>query len=101
MSARTGSSHQLRLALTAVRMGPALMLLIIVLVLSLLSPVFLSGRNLGNIGLETSVVALLALGQLLVIITAGIDLSVGSSSRSPASSVPCGSETWSWWRGGW
>jgi ribose transport system permease protein len=78
MSATTGDSHQLRWALTAVRMGPALMLLILVVVLSVLSPVFLSGRNLGNIGLETSVVALLALGQLLVIITAGIDLSVGS-----------------------
>ena len=71
-------SQRLTLALTAVRMGPALMLLVLVIVLSLLTPVFLSGRNLGNIGLESSVVALLALGQLLVIITAGIDLSVGS-----------------------
>lgn len=78
MSAATTGSHRLRWGLTAVRMGPALMLLVLVIVMSLLSPVFLSGRNLGNIGLESAVVALLALGQLMVIITAGIDLSVGS-----------------------
>lgn len=78
MSAATTGSHRLRWGLTAVRMGPALMLLVLVVVMSLLSPAFLSGRNLGNIGLESAVVALLALGQLMVIITAGIDLSVGS-----------------------
>lgn len=78
MSATATGGHRLRWGLTAVRMGPALMLLVLVVVMSLLSPVFLSGRNLGNIGLESSVVALLALGQLMVIITAGIDLSVGS-----------------------
>lgn len=72
------SKERLRWGLTVVRLGPALMLLLLVVAMSLLSPVFLSGRNLGNIGLESSVVALLALGQLLVIITAGIDLSVGS-----------------------
>lgn len=78
MSATATRGHRVRWTLTAVRMGPALMLLAIVVALSFLSPVFLSGRNMGNIGLESSVVALLALGQLLVIITAGIDLSVGS-----------------------
>ena len=78
MSATSAGSRRLRWGLSAVRMGPALMLLVLVIVLSLLSPYFLSARNMGNIGLESSVVALLALGQLLVIITAGIDLSVGS-----------------------
>lgn len=72
------NKQRLRWGLTLVRLGPALMLLVLVVVLAFLSPVFLSGRNLGNIGLESSVVALLALGQLLVIITAGIDLSVGA-----------------------
>lgn len=78
MSSTAVGSRRLRWGLSAVRMGPALMLVVLVVVLSLLSPYFLSGRNMGNIGLESSVVALLALGQLMVIITAGIDLSVGS-----------------------
>lgn len=65
-------------ALTVVRLGPVLLLVIIMGVLAALNPLFLSPVNLGNVGLEASVVAILALGQLLVIITAGIDLSVGS-----------------------
>jgi ribose transport system permease protein len=46
--------------------------------MSLLSPFFLTERNLTNLGFQTSIVAVLALGQLLVILTRGIDLSVGS-----------------------
>src|SRR5690606_31011823 len=54
------------------------LLVLIMAVLAALNPLFLSPVNLGNVGLEAAVVAILALGQLLVIITAGIDLSVGS-----------------------
>ena len=38
---------------------------------------FLSGANLSQIGLNTSEVVLLAIGETFVIITAGIDLSIG------------------------
>ncbi len=65
--------------LQIIRLGPALLLLRLAVVMSIASPHFLSTRNFANIGLEASVVAVLALGQLLVIITAGIDLSVGSA----------------------
>jgi ribose transport system permease protein len=44
----------------------------------LASPDFLSADNLFNIGSQTAVVAVIAIGMTLVIITAGIDLSVGS-----------------------
>ena len=40
---------------------------------------FLTSRNIGNVFSQTSVIAVVALGQLLVIITRGIDLSVGST----------------------
>jgi ribose transport system permease protein len=40
--------------------------------------VFLTERNIFNIFRQTNFYALLALGQLIVIVTAGIDLSVGS-----------------------
>ena len=40
---------------------------------------FLTDRNIFNIFRQTNFIALLALGQLIVIVTAGIDLSVGST----------------------
>jgi ribose transport system permease protein len=65
-------------ALRVVEAGPVLILAVVALVMSLLSPFFLTERNLTNLGFQTSIVAVLALGQLLVILTRGIDLSVGS-----------------------
>jgi len=64
--------------LRVVEAGPVLILALVALVMSLLSPFFLTERNLTNLGFQTSIVAVLALGQLLVILTRGIDLSVGS-----------------------
>src|SRR6185295_12285358 len=77
---RRGSQSGLRLVPMKVlrRFGPLLGLLAISTILSFLSPYFLTFDNLINIFRQSSVNALLALGQLLVIITAGIDLSVGS-----------------------
>ena len=69
----------LRIALGAIRIGPALMLVVVVLAMAVLSPVFLSTRNLANVLSQTAAIAVLALAQLLVIVTRGIDLSVGST----------------------
>lgn len=41
-------------------------------------PVFLNRANLLNIGSQISIIAIMAIGMTMVIITAGIDLSVGS-----------------------
>lgn len=60
------------------QLGPLLALIVMILLLSFSSPYFFTVDNLLNIFRQSSVNALLALGQLLVIITAGIDLSVGS-----------------------
>jgi ribose transport system permease protein len=68
-----------RLALALIRTGPVFMLLVVVTAASVLSPVFFTTRNLGNVLAQTAVIAVLALAQLLVIITRGIDLSVGST----------------------
>jgi len=48
------------------------------LVLSFASPYFLTVDNLFAIGLQMAVVAIMAIGQMMIIISAGIDLSVGS-----------------------
>lgn len=53
-------------------------LIVVFVALCFASPYFLTSNNLFNIGVQVSVVAIIAVGQTLVILTAGIDLSVGS-----------------------
>jgi len=53
-------------------------LIVLFIVLSLCAPNFLSGRNLVNVVDQVTVIGILALGATAVIITGGIDLSVGS-----------------------
>jgi ribose transport system permease protein len=65
-------------SLRLVQTGPVLILVLVVVVMTGLSPYFLTERNITNLGFQTSIVAVLALGQLLVILTRGIDLSVGA-----------------------
>lgn len=45
---------------------------------AVVSPNFISARNLSNLSVELSITAVLALGMLLIILTSHIDLSVGS-----------------------
>jgi ribose transport system permease protein len=60
------------------RFGSILGLIILCISFSILSPYFLTARNWSMILQQVSVLAIIALGELLVILTAGIDLSVGS-----------------------
>jgi len=60
------------------RFGPLLGLFLLSAALAAASPHFLTWDNILNIFRQSAVNGLLALGQLLVILTAGIDLSVGS-----------------------
>jgi ribose transport system permease protein len=59
-------------------------LLAIVIVFAVLSPSFLTERNLLNILQQSSINACVALGMTLVIITGGIDLSVGPTAAIAA-----------------
>jgi ribose transport system permease protein len=72
-------ARALSLALGLLRVGPILILLVLIVVLGCLTPVFLTSRNVGNILAQTAVIATVAMGQHLVILTRGIDLSVGST----------------------
>lgn len=58
--------------------GPLFGLIAIVIVLSILSPYFLTVTNLLNILSQMSSIGIMAVGAVLVIIIGGIDLSVGS-----------------------
>lgn len=60
------------------RLGLLIVLLVLGAILASISPTFLRTQNLLNLLLQASVNALLAAGMTLVILTAGIDLSVGS-----------------------
>lgn len=54
-------------------------LVVIMVVMSFLSPAFLSAGNLANVAKNFSFVGIVTLGVTLVIVTGGIDLSVGST----------------------
>ena len=58
-------------------LGPLIALLIAVIVFSTQSPRFLSGTNFSLILQQISYTAVLAIGQTLIILIAGIDLSIG------------------------
>jgi len=59
--------------------GPLLILALLIAAISLLTPNFLKPVNIGNILAQTAVIAIVAMGQQLVILTRGIDLSVGAN----------------------
>lgn len=56
----------------------AMVLILLVIVISLISPNFLKINNLTNILMNNIILAIMAMGMTLVIITSGIDVSVGS-----------------------
>jgi ribose transport system permease protein len=60
------------------KFGPLIGLVLLSSVLTLLSDKFLTVNNIMNIARQSTINALLAIGMLLPILTAGIDLSVGS-----------------------
>ena len=58
--------------------GPLVALAIVTVIVALTSDRFLDPGNLGNLSLQASIVALIAVGSTIVIFTGGIDLSSGS-----------------------
>ncbi|TLY31220.1 MAG: ribose ABC transporter permease [Ignavibacteria bacterium] len=58
--------------------GIGIALLIEIALFSQLSPYFLTADNILNVSLQTSITAIIAVGMTFVILTAGIDLSVGA-----------------------
>jgi len=58
--------------------GALVGLVLVALVMFIATPKFLTTQNLLNVGVQAAVTAILAFGMTFVIVTAGIDLSVGS-----------------------
>lgn len=61
------------------KLGPLLALIVLVVFVTFLNPSFISATNLLNLLRQVSTNALIAFGMTFVIITGGIDLSVGST----------------------
>lgn len=72
LSRLSGSGWQIKINLLIV-------ILIIGIIASLISPSFLTGRNISNLLQQSSLTGILAMGMTAVILIAGIDLSVGST----------------------
>ena len=59
-------------------LGPLAVLIVAILAFSIANQRFFSAANLSLVLAQVTVIAVLALGQTLIILTAGIDLSVGA-----------------------
>ncbi|WP_394139724.1 ABC transporter permease subunit [Cytobacillus oceanisediminis] len=60
------------------KLGPVLGLILLTIILTIMSPNFLTADNIFNVLRQVSINALIAFGMTFVILTGGIDLSVGS-----------------------
>lgn len=79
-TARKPVGHFLRLALRGGHLELRMLIVLIglIVILSLVSPYFLTYSNISNVLDQSVVVGIAAVGQTFVILIAGIDLSVGS-----------------------
>lgn len=59
--------------------GPLIGLIAVMIALSIMSPYFLTWRNLSNVITQNADIGIMAVGAALVILIGGIDLSVGST----------------------
>jgi len=74
--------------------GALVGLLVLCVAMFVATPDFLTPNNLLNVGIQASVVAIMAFGQTFVIVTAGIDLSVGSVAALSAMVAAFTGQSW-------
>lgn len=69
---------QYRITFLIQKLSNVIALVLMMIILGVMNEYFFSAYNLLNIGRQVSIIAIIAVGMTYVIITAGIDLSVGS-----------------------
>ena len=72
------NSKKIRLLRLGQSVGVLIGLLVLAVILSILTPLFLTIDNLLNVALQSATYILVATGMTFVVVTGGIDLSVGS-----------------------
>ncbi len=75
---QTTGSAKLGLKAAAIQMRTYIALIALIVVFSVLSPNFLSSQNLITISKHVAINAIIAIGMTFVVLTGGIDLSVGA-----------------------
>jgi len=75
---KLNSGQASRAVLRGLELTPIIMLVLLFLVFSVLAKDFLNLQNIENILVQSSYVGILAIGMTFVLLTAGIDLSVGT-----------------------
>jgi len=70
--------RRLTQAIDVQQLGIVFVLIALVIIMGIISPVFLSGRNIRNILQQVSTIGILAMGSTVLMVSGGIDLSVGS-----------------------
>jgi rhamnose transport system permease protein len=79
MANSTGSGRNVFARFAGLReLGILVFLVIVVIIISIRSPVFLTLGNMHDIALDAAILAIVAVGEMMVILTGGIDISVGS-----------------------
>jgi len=71
-------TRRLKQAVDVQQWGIIFVLIALIFIMGIISPVFLSGRNIRNILQQVSTIGILAMGSTVVMISGGIDLSIGS-----------------------
>lgn len=76
----TQNNQSLLLRFAGLReIGIFIFLIVVVTIISIRSPVFLSFDNFYDIALDSAILAIVAVGEMIVMLTGGIDISLGSS----------------------
>jgi ribose transport system permease protein len=75
----TRPAGRLRRVFDIQQWGIVLVLIALIIVISIAAPVFLSPRNIRNVLQQTSTLGILSMGITVLMISGGIDLSVGAS----------------------
>ncbi|MBS1165198.1 MAG: ABC-type transporter, integral rane subunit, partial [Proteobacteria bacterium] len=78
------------------QLGVLLSLILLCVVMSVLSPRFPTMDNLMNVASQAAVSAIVSIGMFLAILTAGIDLSVGSVLALSTMMMGIASDRWGW-----
>jgi rhamnose transport system permease protein len=77
MKKQNGNNLLLRIAGFR-EIGIFIFLVLVISIISLRSPVFLTFDNLYDIALDSAILAIVAVGEMMIILTGGIDISLGS-----------------------
>lgn len=78
LTQRDPGDRALGALLNVIRLGPVLVLVLMMAIFGILNPLFLGVGNLTDLAIQSTPIILIGFGQLVVVISQGVDLSVGA-----------------------